>query len=75
MTPKQSKQEDDLARRQKEGLTGRMPSRKKAFKEEGLPGRRNITSLEADITKRRPYKKTERRPYWKMALAGIANQS
>ena len=35
----------------------------------------NLKSLEAKITKRRPYKKTERRPYWKMALACLANQS
>ena len=35
----------------------------------------NLKSLEAEITKRQPYKKTERRPYWKMALACVANQS
>ena len=33
----------------------------------------NLKSLEAEITKRQPYKKTERMPYWKMALACLAN--
>ena len=41
-------QEYDLTRRQEKGLTGRR-------------NHSNLTTLEADITKRRPYKKTGRR--------------
>ena len=62
MTSKQSIKEDNLTRRQEDGLTERR-------------NHRNLTSLEADITKIRPYKKTGRRPNWKMTLACLASQS
>ena len=48
-TSKQSIQEDNHKK------TGRRPYRRKALEEEGLTGRwkhRNLTSLEADITKK-----------------------
>ena len=48
-------------RRQEDNLTGRR-------------NHRNLTSLEADITKRQPYKKTGRRPFGRLnQLAQLAN--
>ena len=54
---------------------------KKVFRLFGIENQRkmtstqcsNLKSLEAKITKNALTKKTERKPYWKMALACLAN--
>ena len=66
-----------------EKLNWRESWTKRVFKLIGIENHRKITSkqcgnlrsLEAEIKKRQTYKKKERRPYWKMALACLANQS
>ena len=61
MTSKQSIQDDNLTGTEEDCLTGRR-------------NHRNLTSLEADITKRQSYKKTGAGPYWKITLACLASQ-
>ena len=63
---KMTSMEDDLNGRQSKWKTPSMEDDLKGI----TPLLKNIlTSLEADITKRRLYKKTGRRPYSKMTLA------
>ena len=54
--------DDNVTSRQDEGFTERRHHR-------------NLSLQEDDITKRQPYKKTGRRPYWKMTSACLASQS